>query len=105
MLGLSSGRPSVRLWALASAASLVAVLLAGPATSADQPPPPPDSHRQSLEDGCQRSNGMDLTLTTPEWVYVNRSQVLADRLAGSATAGRQTVEGVVDDIHPAGDDL
>src|SRR5438094_5727715 len=65
----------------------------------------PDSHTQPMVDGCQRSNAMDLTLTTPEWVYVNRSDVLAARLAGDATAGRQTVEGTVNDIHPAGDDL
>ena len=65
----------------------------------------PDSHTQPLVDGCQRSNAMDLTLTTPEWVYVNRSDVLAARLAGDQTAGRQTVDGVVSDIHPAGDDL
>src|SRR5438034_11829411 len=65
----------------------------------------PDSHTQPMVDGCQRSNAMDLTLTTPEWVYVNRSDVLAARLAGDQTAGRQTVDGVVSDIHPAGDDL
>src|SRR4051812_34797821 len=68
-------------------------------------PERPDSHRGPLEDGCQRSNVMDLTLTTPEWVYVNRSAVLAARLSGDETAGRATVEGVVNDIHPAGDDL
>jgi len=36
---------------------------------------------------------------------VNRADVLQHRLAGDATAGRQTVEGTVDDTHPAGDDL
>src|SRR2546429_1445041 len=65
----------------------------------------PDSHQQPLVDGCQRSNAMDLTLSTPEWVYVNRSDVLAGRLAGDTTAGRETAAGVVDSIHPAGDDL
>jgi hypothetical protein len=48
---------------------------------------------------------MELALSTPEWVYVNRAQVLAARLAGDQRAGRQTVEGVVEGAHPAGDDL
>src|SRR5205814_6434449 len=72
---------------------------------ASPPSSSPDSHQQPLMDGCQRSNAMDLTLTTPEWVYVNRSDVLQQRLEGDPTAGRQTVQGTVDDIHPAGDDL
>jgi len=48
---------------------------------------------------------MDLTLSTPEWVYVNHAQVLTARLSGDERAGRRTVEGLVERAHPAGDDL
>ncbi|HJP66614.1 MAG TPA: hypothetical protein VKA30_09965 [Actinomycetota bacterium] len=65
----------------------------------------PNSHIRPLLDGCQRSNAMQLTMTTPEWVYVHHAAVLAARLRGDTTAGRVTVQGVVSDIHPAGDDL
>jgi hypothetical protein len=65
----------------------------------------PSSHTQSLLDGCQRDDAAQLSLSSPEWVYVNRAQVAAARVAGDQTAGRATVEGVVGDIHPAGDDL
>src|SRR5438876_6180233 len=71
---------------------------AAPGTSAQ-----PDSHLQPLIDGCQRSNA-SIALATTEWVYVNRAQVLAARLAGDQTAGRATVEGVVTDSKPSGDD-
>src|SRR5438552_3560467 len=94
-------RPASTLALIAALALTVAVPPASGATASA----PPDSHHQPLIDGCQRSNAMDLTLTTPEWVYVNRSDVLAARLAGDKNAGRKTVEGVVTDIHPAGDDL
>src|SRR5919198_3678322 len=99
---LSSLTP--RLSAAACTVVVLSLLMAAP-SSAAAPAERPDSHHQPLLDGCQRSNAMDLTLTTPEWVYVNRSEVLGKRLAGDQTAGRQTVEGVVADIHPAGDDL
>src|SRR5438309_8300835 len=102
-------RPSRRrlVVRIATPAFAIALLfgLVAPPTFAEPPSSQPDSHQQPLVDGCQRSNAMDLTLSTPEWVYVNRSDVLAARLAGDTTAGRQTVEGVVDSIHPAGDDL
>src|SRR5438093_2174660 len=94
----------VRIATPAFALSLLFGVVASP-TFADPPASGPDSHQQPLADGCQRSDAMSLTLSTPEWVYVNRSDVLAARLAGDATAGRQTVEGTVNDIHPAGDDL
>src|SRR2546423_1017340 len=83
---------------------LLVLAMASSALGATNPPPPPDSHVQPLVDGCQRSNGMSLTLTTPEWVYVNRSAVLQARQT-DPRAGTQTVEGVVNDIHPAGHHL
>jgi hypothetical protein len=89
----------------AFALATVALFLAPSTSGAAAPSAPPDSHQQPLVDGCQRSNAMQLTLTTPEWVYVNRSDILAARAQGDQTAGRQSVEGVVADIHPAGDDL
>src|SRR5438309_111475 len=102
-------RPSRRrlVVRIATPAFAIALLfgLVAPPTFAEPPSSGPDSHTQPLADGCQRSNAMDLTLTTPEWVYVNHSDVLSRRLAGDQTAGRQTVEGTVADIHPAGDDL
>src|SRR5207247_10133979 len=64
----------------------------------------PDPHTQPLLDGCQRSDALILGLSTPEWVYVNRLQVLTDRVA-DPRSGRRTVIGIVRDIHPAGDDL
>src|SRR5207244_1326588 len=54
---------------------------------------------------CQRSNAMELALSTPEWVYVDHPGVLGARVAGNQKAGRRTVEGVVEGAHPAGDDL
>ena len=63
----------------------------------------PDSHTQPFLDGCLRTNTV-ITLIPNEWVYVNRAQVLAARLAGDKNAGRATVQGVVRDMHPAGDD-
>ncbi|MFN2544623.1 MAG: hypothetical protein ABR600_08660 [Actinomycetota bacterium] len=115
MLRPSSPRLRARGWLSAVAVPLMAFVLALPTPSSGQtadpagapgaPSAPPDSHKQPLADGCQRSNGMQLTLTTPEWVYVNRASVLQARAAGDTTAGRQSVEGVVADIHPAGDDL
>jgi len=63
----------------------------------------PDSHVQPLIDGCQRSN-LEIALAVDEWVYVHRAQVLSARLAGDQTAGRKTVEGVVTDSKPSGDD-
>ena len=63
----------------------------------------PDSHTQPLIDGCQRSN-TSIALAVPEWVYVNRQQVLAARLGGDQRAGRATVQGVVTDSKPSGDD-
>src|SRR5437588_638641 len=65
----------------------------------------PDSHTQPLVDGCQRSDALELGVSTPEWVYVNRAQVLAARGAGEARAGARTVEGVVTESRPAGEDL
>ena len=78
----------------------VVVLVAGSAAAAE---PGPNSHTQPFLDGCQRTNAV-ITLIPNEWVYVNRAQVLAARLAGDRTAGRATVQGVVRDMHPAGDD-
>src|SRR5947207_14725247 len=98
-------RRFIRLVATAVLASSMVGVSAVVQPSAATAASGPDSHTQPMVDGCQRSNAMDLTLTTPEWVYVNRSDVLAARLAGDQTAGRQTVDGVVSDIHPAGDDL
>ena len=92
-------RPRVRLrFAMPAVASLV-LAVAAPVLASG-----PDSHVQPLVDGCQRSDAMQLGLSTPEWLYVNRAQVLAAR-AVDPTAGRRTVEGVVQDAHPAGDDL
>ena len=96
-----------RSWTRLAAPALVFALvgLTAAPTLAAPPAQSPDSNQQPLTDGCQRSDAMQLTVTSPEWVYVNRADVLQHRLAGDATAGRQTVEGTVDDTHPAGDDL
>src|SRR5712692_9283119 len=83
----------------AAAVALVAVSIAPPPAEAG-----PDRHTQPLLDGCQRSDAMILTLSTPEWVYVNKAQVLAGR-SSDRKSGRKTVTGIVGDIHPAGDDL
>jgi hypothetical protein len=87
------------------AVGLVATLMLGGLTSPAEAAQGPDSHNQPLLDGCQRSNAMQLGLSTPEWVYVDRSGVLALRAMGNTSAGTGTVQGVVADIHPAGDDL
>ena len=63
----------------------------------------PNSHTQPFLDGCLRTNTV-ITLIPNEWVYVNRAQVLAERLGGNPNAGRATVQGVIRDMHPAGDD-
>src|SRR5438874_4379096 len=106
MPGPGASRLFVRLLRTSAAgAMLLPLLVVAPLTAAGDQAQQPDSHTQPLADGCQRSNAMDLTLTTPEWVYVNHADVLSRRLAGDQTAGRQTVEGTVADIHPAGDDL
>ena len=65
----------------------------------------PDSHTQPLIDGCQRSQSLLLGTSTPEWVYVNANDVRAARVAGDATLGRKTVEGVVHESRPAGEDI
>lgn len=65
----------------------------------------PDSSVDPLVDGCQRNNTMLLGLSTPEWVYVDRAGVLADRARGDAHAGSRVVRGVVEDSRPAGEDL
>jgi hypothetical protein len=81
--------------------AMIAALLPLAAALADQP----DPHQRPLIDGCQRTQAGILAMTNPEWVYVNRAQVLQDRLNGDPAAGRQTAEGLVEDIHPAGNDL
>jgi hypothetical protein len=85
------------------AAVIGVLVLASTAAVAQAPSQRPDSHTQPLADGCMRSDAL-ITLTIPEWVYVNRQEVLAARLAGDTITGRQTAEGVVKEIHPAGDD-
>ena len=40
----------------------------------------PDSHKDSLVDGCQRSQAMLLTLSTPEWEFVHKFDVMQARL-------------------------
>src|SRR5437667_11073976 len=94
----------LKLRALAGLLLIAAAPLV-PGASRATADPQLDSHHQPLVDGCQRSNAMQLGLSTPEWVYVNHAPVLAARLAGAQHAGRQTVEGVVQEAHPAGDDL
>jgi hypothetical protein len=89
----------MRIHAVVAAALVLVTTVA----FADPPTQRPDSHTQPLLDGCMRSDAL-ITLTIPEWVYVNRSDVLAARLAGDTITGRQTAEGVVKEIHPAGDD-
>jgi hypothetical protein len=84
---------------LAAAGIVALVVSMGVASPAARP----DSHTQPLVDGCMRSDAL-ITLTIPEWVYVNRQQVLPARLAGDTQAGRQVAEGVIKGIHPAGDD-
>jgi hypothetical protein len=65
----------------------------------------PDSHTQPLLDGCQRSQSLTLAVSTPEWVYVNSNDVRMARLTGDMNFGRRTVEGVVKQSRPAGEDL
>jgi len=65
----------------------------------------PDSHTQPLLDGCQRSDSLTLAVSTPEWVYVNSNDVRVARLTGDMALGRRTVEGVVKQSRPAGEDL
>ncbi|MFN2641743.1 MAG: hypothetical protein ABR548_07615 [Actinomycetota bacterium] len=85
------------LVALASVSFVPA--LAGPGSG-------PDASMQALLDGCQRSDAQILTLTTPEWVYVKKADILAARATSlNSHPERQTATGVVRDIHPAGDDL
>lgn len=67
--------------------------------------PAPDSHSQPLLDGCQRSQSLNLAVSTPEWVYVNSNDVRMARLTGDLRSGRRTVEGVVNESRPAGEDL
>jgi hypothetical protein len=67
--------------------------------------PGPDSHTQPLLDGCQRSDSLQLAVSTPEWVYVNANDVRIARLTGDDRLGRRTVEGVVSESRPAGEDL
>ncbi|MFN2613402.1 MAG: hypothetical protein ABR552_01110 [Actinomycetota bacterium] len=90
-----------KLIPVAAALTIAASVILSGIARADRP----DPHTQSLEDGCQRSQGMLLALSTPEWVYVDRADVLQKRLVGDQTAGRRSVEGVVTDSKPAGDDL
>ena len=78
---------------------LAAVAGLAPSGAADHP----NSHLQPLIDGCERSN-TSIALTVAEWVYVHRAAVLKARLHGDQTAGRQTLEGVVTDSKPSGDD-
>jgi hypothetical protein len=87
---------------LCSMAVLLGLIVVLPARASG--PDSPNNHTQSLLDGCQRSDAQILTLTTSEWVYVYRDKVLQDRAMG-LPGGRATAEGVVKDIHPAGDDL
>ncbi|MCA1839141.1 MAG: hypothetical protein ABR507_02710 [Actinomycetota bacterium] len=65
----------------------------------------PDPHSESILDGCQRSQAMILSMTTPEWVYVHHADVLAARVAGDWMLGRRSVRGIATDSKPAGDDL
>ncbi|MCA1823261.1 MAG: hypothetical protein LC640_03150 [Frankia sp.] len=65
---------------------------------------PPNSHRDPLADGCQRNQGGVIALTSPEWVYVGRRDVVAARASGNARAGVRTIVGTVGQIHPAGQD-
>jgi hypothetical protein len=83
-------------------ALLVCLVIAGSIVVADAASRP-DANTQPLADGCMRSDAL-ITLTIPEWVYVNRQEVLAARLAGDTVTGRKTAEGVIREIHPAGDD-
>jgi hypothetical protein len=83
--------------------ALCSIVLVATVAAAAPPAERPNAHTQPLLDGCMRSDAL-ITLTIPEWVYVNRQKVLAARLAGDNIAGRETAEGVVREIHPAGDD-
>jgi hypothetical protein len=65
----------------------------------------PDAHTQPLLDGCQRSDSLQLAVSTPEWVYVHTNDVRMARLTGDETLGRRTMEGVVSESRPAGEDL
>jgi hypothetical protein len=75
------------------------------ALRAEAAPAQPDSHTQPLLDGCQRSQSLNLAVSTPEWVYVNSNDVRMARIMGDNVAGRQTLEGVVSESRPAGEDL
>ena len=85
---------------LALFVTLAVLLLSAPAAASG-----PDSHSQPLLDGCQRSDAMELGLSTPEWVYADRASVLAARAAGDPLAGTRTITGVVTESRPAGEDL
>src|SRR5436190_16776995 len=63
--------------------------LAAPAAAA---PPPPRSADQPTKDGCQRSNGGILFVTSPEWVYVYRNRT------------PRAIEGLAQESHPSGED-
>jgi hypothetical protein len=63
--------------------------LAVPAAAA---PPPPRSADQPAKDGCQRSNGGVLFITSPEWVHVYRNRT------------PRAIEGLVEEGHPSGED-
>src|ERR1051325_2358510 len=88
-----------RLVLLLALAGIAAASGLAPSGAADHP----NSHVQPLIDGCERSN-TSIALTVAEWVYVHRAAVLAARLRGDQTAGRRTLEGVVTDSKPSGDD-
>lgn len=85
-----------------SSTALLAILLPLAALRA---PANPSSQTQPLLDGCQRNNTMILALQTPEWVYVDKAGVLAERANGNPTSGRQTAEGVITQSRMAGSDL
>jgi hypothetical protein len=68
-------------------------------------PDGPDAHTQPLLDGCQRSDSLQLAVSTPEWVYVNSNDVRMARLTGDDALGRRTVYGTVAESRPAGEDL
>src|SRR5207244_105015 len=94
------GAPDRRYLGGPLAAALLAALVAGPSARASGP----DPHLQPLLDGCQRHGIGIIALTTPEWVFVDHLKVATARLGGDHVTGRQTVDGTVGDIHPAGDD-
>jgi hypothetical protein len=93
---------SLRRSGIALALLAVLAVFVARAEAAEQQP---DSHTQPLLDGCQRSQSLNLAVSTPEWVYVNSNDVRLARLTGDATAGRRTLEGVVSESRPAGEDL